>query len=407
MFSLFKKRKLSDGLPRRIYCDYAAATPVMPGVGTIIESALAIYGNPGALYREGEEAKETLNTARAKIASVLSVKPNEVIFTSSATESNNLAIIGYIRSLNENSIRPHIISTSIEHSSVSEVLVSDEVQSGADVTCISPNEKGGITEEELRKALTPRTRLVSIGWANGEIGTIQKIRTLSQVIREYEKQHSIRICFHTDAGQAPWALSPQPHGIGVDMMTLSPSKHYGPRGIALLYVHHSIQLSTLLYGGKQEFGLRPGTEDTALAAACAYSTEQFERARENEFHRLSQLRALFISLVREEIPSVVVNGDAPQHLPHLVNISIKNIDSEYIVLALDARGIACSTKSICLLESGDPISPVVAALVHNNKHDSWRSTTTLRFSFGIATTEKDIRIVVTTLAELVAAYRAM
>lgn len=382
----------------RIYMDYAAATPCSTRALRAMKRVEHIFANPGAPHSDGLAAKKVLDDARASIASVLAVKPQEIIFTSGATEANNLALIGVVRHrVKKTGKRTHVVVSAIEHSSIREVTESSVFSELADVTYVRPDEHGCIKTDALQSALTPETCLVSIGWANGEIGTIQPMRALSRVINEFEKAHNTSIVFHSDAGQSAWVQSPQPHGVGLSLATYSSTKLYGPRGVAVLFVEKGVELEAGLYGGTQERGLRPGTEDPYLATGFATALSDGERTRAADFKNMRTLRAEFIREL-SRISGALINGTHSDQLPHVVNVSIPHIDSEYIMYALDHAGISMSTKSICLLESGDPISPVVEAL----GGPQWRATNTLRFSFGRSTTRKDIQKTVKILEALVA-----
>jgi cysteine desulfurase len=387
----------------RIYMDFAAATPCSKVAARAMAQVSDVYANPGAPHTDGLAARKILDGARAEIARVLAVKPQEIIFTSGATEANNLALFGVAKAhFQKTGTRGHVIVSAIEHSSVLEVCHSDEFMRYADVTEIRPDEHGCIRPSALLAALTPQTCLVSIGWANGEIGTIQPMRSLSQVIRAYEKETHTNIVFHSDAGQASWAVSPQPHGVGLDVVTVASAKLYGPRGVAALFVRHGVSLARTVYGGLQERGIRPGTEDPILATGFAAACSELDAQRATHFKSMRALRAHFIESVQKHIEGVQINGTYSDQLPHVLNISVPRIDSEYVMYALDHAGIAMSTKSICLLESGDPISPVVATL----GGEGWRATNTLRFSWGRETTLKDIKTVSATLVRIVEQYHA-
>lgn len=383
---------------QRIYMDYAAATPCSVAAQKAMHHVHNMYANPGAPHTDGLAAKKVLDTARASIAHVLAVKPQELMFTSGATEANNIALVGIVKArFQKTGKRCHAVVAAIEHSSVLEVCRSEEFTRYASVTEVQPDEHGCIRPSALLTALTPETCVVSIGWANGEIGTIQPMRSLSHVIRAYEKETHTSIIFHSDAGQASWAVSPQPHGVGLDVVTYASTKLYGPRGIAALFVRRGIVIAPTIYGGSQERGLRPGTEDPVLATGFAAACMELETNRTTHFKQLRALRTFFIKSL-QAVEGAVINGTYSDQLPHLLNISIPRIDSEYVMYALDHEGISMSTKSICLLESGDPISPVVATL----GGEGWRATNTLRFSWGMDTTQADIEYVVASLINIIA-----
>lgn len=386
----------------RIYLDYAGATPVSPAAHAAFSAALKTWANPSALYAEGVAAHELLTDARRKIARVLECKEGEVVFTSGGTEGNNMAILGVAQAhLEKRSMSAlHIITTTIEHASVLEPIRILE-KAGARVTWIVPDPLGRISVNAITQALTPSTILVSVGWANSEIGTVQPIGAIAKAIRAYEAERGAPVVFHSDAGQAPLYLSPIIAGLGVDVLTVDAGKVYGMRGAGALYVRKGTALKSLFHGGEQERGLRPGTENVALAQALATALMEATAERTQEVERLRALRSTCVTLLTEAFPESVVNGGGDKILPHIVNVSIPTIDPEYIVLALDAAGIAVATKSAC--EEGRQDSHVVRALV--GPENIWRARTTLRFSFGHATREKDIVRMVAALKTAVAAYQ--
>lgn len=384
---------------KRIYLDYAGATPVSQEAQAALSTALnATVGNPGALHKEAVRSATVLEGARADIALELGCKPRELIFTSGGTEANNLAIIGYARHLllTKRSLGgTHWVVSAIEHPSVLSAFGEIE-RMGGTVSWVAPNEVGIITPESVGQALKAETVLVSVGWANSEIGTVQPIARISRVLREHERDTGASIVFHSDAGQAPVYLPTTVHTLGADLVTFDSGKFYGPRGIGVLYVGKRVQLSSILFGGSQERGLRPGTENVALAAGMAAAFTRIARTRVGESARVEALRDALLKLLQSRLPELVVNGDIEHSLPHMLNVSIPRIQSEYIVLALDYAGIAISTKSACR-EGEERRSHVVEAL----GGEAWRAETTLRFSLGADTSSSDIQKVADTLARIV------
>ena len=405
----------------RIYLDYASATPVMPeALETMIET-MPIFGNPGSIHAEGVVATKILHGSRAKIAHELGAKAREVIFVSGGTEANNLAILGFAKAVQHMSdlasglehrsdlehsqdptfalslTRTHWIVSSIEHPSVLECFAEIE-RLGGIVDFVDPDEKGIIRPEAVERLLKPTTIFVSIGWANGEIGVVQPLARISRVLREYEKAHGTQIIFHSDAGQAPLYESAHVGSLGVDILTLDSGKLYGPRGIGALYLNDRVSLAPLQLGGKQERGLRAGTENVTLATGFAAAYGAIARERSEEVKRLRQLRTTFINLITEWLPQAVLNGDSERSLPNIINISIPKIQSEYIALKLDHEGIAISTKSACR-EGEEQRSHVVEALGGGE----WRAKNTLRFSFGRETSEADAQAAIEALARAVSA----
>ena len=430
------------GFKKRIYLDYASATPVHPNALRAFTDASRIFANPGAIHAEGVAAKRALTEARESLARHLGCKARELIFTSGLTEANNIALIGLARGLaqtlesgvakrvlSENGnlhlgrasddvsvsgrgfaknttplfsaglelrkrslADTHWIVSSIEHSSVLECFAEIE-RMGGTVSHVEPDAKGIVRAEEVAALLRPATVLVSVGWGNNEIGTIQPLAAIARTLRAYEKRHSstspgqvTQILLHSDAGQAPLYRSPQVHSLGVDMLALGSGKLYGPRGIGCLYVNNRASLSATMFGGGQERGLRSGTEDVALAAGFAAAFDEITRERDAEAKRLRILRDNFAREIVARIPGAVVSGDLKHALPHMLNISIPGERTgEYLVLALDHAGVALSTKSAC--REGEASSHVVAAL----GAEPWRASNTLRFSLGRGTTEREIK----------------
>jgi len=320
------------------------------------------------------------------------VKGREVIFTSGLTEAINLAVLGFARKLQiKNQFEgSHWIVSSIEHSAALEAFGEIE-RLGGTVTHIDPNEKGIFDVQNVVRAVRPETVFISIGWVNNEIGVIQPIRDISRAVKEKNP----KVTLHSDAGQAPLYLSPQVHTLGVDLMSFGSNKLYGPHGVGALYVATNTEIAPVILGGGQERGLRSGTENVALAAGFAAAFKKIAKDRESEARRLKDLRNSFAKEVEEKIPHVVVNTDSKRALPHMLNISIPNIQSEYVALALDRAGISVSTKSACA-EGGAKASHVVAAM----GGAEWRATNTLRFSLGRDTTAQDLQKTVNELVNI-------
>jgi cysteine desulfurase len=395
---------------QRIYLDYASATPVLPEARQAVADAEGIFGNPGSIHAEGVAAAHMLQDSREKIAHELGCKAHDIIFTSGGTEANNLAILGFARAIERNSQgrslgvpkdRPwefsplsatHWIVSSIEHPSVLECFAEVE-RLGGKVDFVDPSSNGIVTPEAIAHLLRPETVFVSVGWSNGEIGTIQPLSKIANALRAHEEKYKTTVMLHTDASQAPLYEATHVHSLGVDLLTLDSGKLYGPRGIGALYLNGNVKLAPTILGGKQERGLRAGTENVALAVGFAAAFAIVAAERKDESERLTTLRHHLARELRTRIPGLLLNGDKDASMPHILNVSIPGISSEYVTLALDHAGIAISTKSACR-EGEEQQSHVVAAL----GGDEWRSKNTLRFSFGRETTQKDIE---TTLEALV------
>ena len=393
---------------RRIYLDYASAPPILTEAIRAMREAERFVGNPGAIHAEGVAAKRALEEARSRIAMLLGAKARELVFTSGLTEANNLAILGYARHV-ERTHRSlsgtHWIVSAIEHDSVLECFAEVERQGGT-VSHANPDARGSITPQEVERLLKPKTVFVSVGWANNEIGVIQPLAKIAHVLRAHESAHKTAIAFHADAGQGPLYLPTVVHSLGVDFLSLGGNKLGGPHGIGALFVGGRSSLGDIppvLLGGSQERGLRAGTESVALAVGFAAAFEHIARERESEAKRLRDMRDLLARELSTHIQGLVINGNVSsggKHvLPHMLNVSIPGISSEYIVLALDRAGIAISKKSAC--REREETSHVVATL----GGDEWRARNTLRISMGRDTRKKDIPRVADELGKAVETYR--
>ena len=382
---------------RRVYLDYASAPPVLPAAVRAMREAETLVGNPGAIHAEGVAAARSLADSRAHIAAELGCKARELLFTSGLTEANNLAIVGFARAL-ERARRSlagtHWLVSSIEHASVLECFVEVE-RMGGTVSYLEPDARGIVPPKTVQAALRPETTFLSVGWANNELGTVQPLADIARTLHAYGKEHSTKIIFHTDAGQAPLYRATSGHSLGVDLMSLGGNKLYGPHGVGALFVKSGISLAPVFFGGRQERGLVPGTESVALAAGFAAVFAQIARERDAEAERLGALRDALAQELEDTLPGLVVNGDLKHALPHMLNVSIPNISTEYLTLALDHEGIAVSTKSACR-EGEESKSHVVAAL----GGPEWRAQNTLRFSLGRETADGDIKEVARTLEKI-------
>jgi cysteine desulfurase len=377
--------------PKRIYLDFASATPVRSEARKAVEKLWDTFGNPGGIHADGVAAEKVLEAAREKIALELACKAREVIFTSGGTEGNNIAILGVARKIlkrQDDFSSTHWVVSSIEHPSVLECFGEIE-RLGGSVTHVDPDERGTITKDAVLTAVKKNTVLVSIGWANSETGTVQPIREIALALKEMHPD----ILIHTDAGQAPLYLAPHVHTLDVDLMTLDSGKMYGPRGVGALYLSNRVDASSVTLGGGQERGLRPGTENVALAAGFAEAFALAGSERKAESLRLQILRDTFLKKLIMRIPEIVVNGDIKRALPNMLNVSLPNIQSEYVTLQLDAKGISISTKSACR-EGENRRSHVVEAL----GGPEWRAENTLRFSLGRTTTAKELDTAIDELA---------
>ena len=379
---------------RKIYLDYASGAKA----------------NPASLHSTGVEARIKLQKARSEVANILSARPEEIIFTSGATESNNLAILGMIhltpsplsllrRGVGERSL-PHIVTTNIEHASVLEVCKHLEKTKQAEVTYVEVEGNGIVDPKKIKQALRPNTALVSVMYANNEIGTIQPIREIAKEIRHYRKgkKNPFLPIFHTDATQAINYLPINVAALGIDLMSFNSAKIYGPGGVGALYVKKNTPLSPIMFGGNQEMGLRPGTENVASILEFAKALEATQKTKEKEAKRLSKLRDYFLKelqIMSRGILDIEVNGDWEHRLPNNVNVSFPNIPSELLVIELSAKGIMTSAKSACKAGDGK-VSHVIKAINGNIKEENG----SLRFSLGQETTKADIDYTIQALSKI-------
>ncbi len=386
-------------MSRRIYLDHAATTPLDPRVEEAMRPFWSdTFGNPGGLYDEGRRAKKALDEARASIARILGARPEEIIFTSGGTESDNLALFGVARQMGHG----HIITTSFEHHAVLE-SIRQLAKEGFEVTYINVGVDGVVNPEDVKGSLRADTILVSIMYANNEIGTTQPIAEIAKIIKNYKLQtKNNKLFFHTDACQAAEYLDLDVQRLGVDMMTINASKMYGPKGIGLLYRKMGITLKPVMYGGGQESRLRSGTENIPLIVGFAKALEIAESIKATEVGRLIQLRDYTIAELQRVIPKVILNGHPVQRLPNNINVSILDIEGEALVLYMDAHGISFSTGSACTSESLEP-SHVILALgkPYEFAHSS------MRFTLGRSTTKDDIDYLVRVLEKMVEKLRAI
>lgn len=361
-----------------------------------MRKAESLVGNPGAIHREGVLAAQALEESRMRIAKELQCKPRELVFTSGLSESDALALVGFARALEKTRrtlVGTHWVVSAIEHPSVL-ACMSEVERMGGTVTHVVPTTQGVITAEHVRMALRPNTVCVSVGWANSEIGSIQPLRDISQIIRAHEARESTNILFHSDAGQAPLYLHPHVNTLGVDAMSFGGNKLYGPHGVGVLFIKDPSSLSRILYGGGQEKGLRPGTESVALACGCAEAFVRIGEMRHVEAKRIEHIRDTLAQELTSLVGGISINTDSTHALPHMLNVSIPQVSGEYLTLMLDAKGIAVATKSACREGEGE-VSHVVALL----GGDAWRASHTLRFSLGVHTRASDVAVVIHALKE--------
>ncbi|TSC75528.1 MAG: cysteine desulfurase [Parcubacteria group bacterium Gr01-1014_30] len=381
-------------MKKKIYLDYAATTPVDPKVQrAMIPYLTRRFGNTMSLHSLGQEAKVALEQSRSEIASMLGVRSPQIIFTSSATESNNLALKGVAlarRSLGEGG---HIIISSIEHECVLESAVWLEKQ-GFEITRLKVDKFGFIDLQELESAIRKDTILVSVIHANNETGVIQPIAQIGKICREKG------VYLHSDASQSFGKIPIDVNKTQVDLLTASSHKIYGPKGAALLYVREGIKLEPFLHGGGHEEGLRSSTVNVPAIVGFAKAAKICKEDMKKELGRLSLLREKFIDGVLNKIPESKLNGSKDKCLPNIVNFTFKGVEGETLVIKLDLMGIFVSTGSACSLTTMEP-SHVLLAMGLNPRD----ARSSIRFSLGRFMTEKDIDYVLRVLPEAVRELR--
>ncbi len=372
-----------------IYLDYAATTPIDSKVlKEILPYLKQEYGNPSSIYNYGQKAQEAIDKARGNVGDFLNCSPSEIIFTGSATEANNLAIFGTVRAWQKRGKKPHIIISQIEHHAVLEPCKTLEKE-GVEVSYLPVNKEGLISVSDLKGAIKENTVLVSIMYANNEIGTIQPIAEIGKLLKKF------KILFHTDAVQAVNYLNCDVQKLGVDLFTISGHKIYGPKGIGALYVKKGTEILPIIYGGGQEEGIRSGTENVAGIVGLGAALVEV-KLRQAEVKDLEKLRNELIDGILKNIPDVKLNGSQEHRLPNNTNFTVRGAEGESMVIALDGEGIAASTGSACSSRSLEPSHVLLAlGLSKEEAHCS------LRLTLGRYTTEDEINQVLKVLPSIV------
>lgn len=395
----FRGTKSAVAISNGIYLDYAATTPVDERVKRVMELYWSKeFGNPSSLHKKGVAAKKALEESRKNIARVFHCAPSEIIFTGSGTEAINLGIMGaaWAHTLQGR----HIITTRIEHHAV--LRSCEELgREGFEITYLDVDQHGLIDPAAIARAIRDDTILISVMYANNEIGTIEPIAEIGKVIKEVRRKrtagkNNTPIYFFTDACQAAGALDLNVEKLGIDLLAINGSKIYGPKGIGCLYMRRGVKIEPLHFGGGQERGLRSGTENIPAIVGLAKALEIAEKIKQKENARLTKLRNWFIGEILKRIPNAILNGHAISRLPNNINISLPDRDGETAVLYLDAKGIYCSTGSACSSVALEP-SHVIAALGISPEYTNG----SLRFTLGRKTTKRDLEYVVKVLVEVV------
>ena len=379
---------------KRIYLDYAATTPMRSEVLEEMQPYLTeAFGNPSSIYSYGHEARAGIDKARTAVASLLGAREEEIVFTGGGTEADNFAIkgVGFANRSKGN----HIITSSIEHHAVLETCQFMETQ-GFTVTYLPVNEYGMLNPDDVKKAITPETILITIMHANNEIGTIQPISEIGKIA------HEAGVYFHTDAVQTAGHISSDVNELNVDMLSTSAHKLYGPKGVGALYIRKGTRIVPLIHGGEQENNRRASTENVAGIVGFGKAAELAKMELEEESARITSMRERLIDNLVTKVEEIQLNGHPTLRLPNNINLTIAYTEGESIVLNLDLKGICASTGSACTSSSLEPSHVLVAiGLPQEIAYSSFRMT------LGKWNTEEDIDRVIQVLPEIIADLRAM
>jgi cysteine desulfurase len=361
----------------RVYFDHNATTPVDPEVlKAMLPFLSGEYGNASSIHTFGQKARAAVETAREQVAALIGARPQEIVFTSGGTESDNHAIFGIVAAAN----RPqkHVITTAIEHEAVLNTCQALE-KSGVAVTYLPVDRDGRVDPAAVRRALRPETVLITVMHANNELGTLQPLEEIGQIATEAD------VYFHTDAVQSAGKVPIDVHRLHVDLLSLSGHKFYAPKGIGALYIRGGTRLRQLLYGGHHQRGFRPGTENVAGIVGFGKAAEIARRSLADDTERISALRDTLERSLLQRVPFARANAVGAQRTPNTANITFPGIEGEALVIALDLKGLACSTGAACSSGAVEP-SHVLTAI--GLPADEARAT--LRFSLGRHTTSADV-----------------
>ena len=376
-----------------VYLDHAASTRVRPEV---VEAMLPFYderfGNPSSAHHWGREARAALEEARERIAGVLGARRTEIVFTSGGTEADNIAILGRARALGTPQHRPAIACSAIEHKAVL-AAVKAAAHEYATAIIIAVDNRGVIDTNAVQQALLEQPAVVAVMWVNNEIGTVQPIEQIAKLCAE------AGVAFHTDAIQAFGRVRVRVHD-GITSLALSGHKIGAPKGTGALYVRSGTDMRSTLHGGAQERGLRPGTENVAYAVGLSVAIEMTAREETTEAVRLRELRDSLQQALQNKITDIVVNGDGAPRAPHILNVSVRGVEQDALLVSLDMEGIAVSTASACQSGASQPSHVLVAM------GGMLEDAASLRLSLGRTTTAEDIEYVAQKLPEIIERVRA-
>jgi cysteine desulfurase len=379
---------------RRVYLDYNATTPVAPEVlAAMLPYFCVEYGNASSIHTFGQRARGAVEEARESVAALLGARPTEIMFSSGGTESNNHAIFGVVGAASGSS--KHVITSAVEHSAVLDPCRALEKQ-GVAVTFLPVDGEGLVNPEDVRRAIRPDTVLITIMLANNELGTIEPIAEIGKIAAE------AHVTLHTDAIQAAGKIPIDVAKLGVHLLSISAHKLYGPKGVGALYVRKGTHIEPLLYGGHSERDRRPGTEDVTSIAGLGKAADLALTHMKAEGRRIAVLRDRLENGLLERIPHARVNGSRTQRAPNTTNLTLPFIEGEAMVIALDLRGLSCSTGAAC---SSGAVEPSHVLLAIGLAPDDARAT--LRLSLGQQTTDEEIDFALETIPPVIERLRQM
>ena len=385
---------------RKVYLDHSATTPID---SRVLEAMLPYltekFGNASSVHGFGQEARAAVDRARRQVASLIGARANEIVFTSGGTEANNLAIRGICEAAEIHG--RHVITSAIEHPSVRGVIDQLE-KDGWEITRLPVYKDGIVRIDDVRAAIRRDTILISVMMANNEIGTIQPVMEIGELVSEERKRGHHHLWFHTDAVQAAGRLSIDVQTLGCDLLSLSAHKIYAPKGTGALFIRRGVRLNPQQVGGHQERERRAGTESVANVVAFGAAAELAQNEMNERYDHTHRLRDRFETEVERRISNIVLNGNREQRLPHVSNISFRFIEGEGLLIHLDMQGVAVSTGSACSSGTLEP-SPVIRALGRNEE----LARGAIRFSFGKDNTDEDVDYVVAALTTAVESLRAI
>ena len=386
-----------------IYLDYAASTPVDQKVQKVMLPFLrSEFGNPSSVHQLGQRARAAVETARERVATFLGCSANEVVFTSGATEANNLAIQGIVARKSPLQ-KPHIVTSAIEHESVLVPIQALEKEGTIEATYVQVGKEGIVDPQDVEKAIQKNTVLVSIQYANSEIGSIQPIQEIGKIIKNYKLQtKNSQLTFHTDAVQAANYLDCNVEKLGVDMLTLSSHKIYGPKGVGVLYIQKGVSMHPLFFGGGQEQDIRSGTENVAGIVGMGEAVQEIQNPKSKiQNIRIRQLRDRFMKIIPQRISGTELTGSLVKRLPNNVHVRIKGVEGKDVTLLLDQKGIAVSTGSACSERSQEP-SHVLLSM----GHEQAEARSAVRITLGKHTRKDEVEKTATILQKVVEQLRA-